>query len=555
MKIKKVFSLFSVCSLAVLMTACGKSSKNDGILDVDLYNMRSVTKEEYIDENKADKEIVKVFENQKINSSYSSLDNGIVTTYDDDNYYIYNLKLGGKKITELKKEDVYSISYTTSYNTAYILIRFNVDDAGKTRWVVYLPDGKCMHDSSDEYSNRPSISRAESEKEIMVDFIGKTIFYQKMVLSAYKGPEDDKQNVRTYYYAIKEEENSNYEEYLTEDEFIEKYQNYNDMKYDGALLGLKGYTLQVVTDEKVNIYNKKDEIVNIFGLEVDGIISDGHMLYQTIKQVGVNDKYDIYYSGKYLQVNTFKINVLTSKVEKVSGFHYYITGTLSPLLTKDEEGNYKELKGFFCNVYDFKEKKSVTDSDQKIALVKGNGNIEVNKSLMPTSARTVIDDGNNYYTYTSTTATGTIVNDKKGKVVGVYDGVYYDDVLVKFDGNNNATFYDKTGKKLLYLKSVTKYSLYKYVGTDLFGNTLIACIDGGELKTADLKDYNFANGFVTKMDEENVVTFYSFDNTLTKMNLEFDTDLLSFSHYRQYADYDYYCLYDSSNNYTVFYFK
>ena len=55
MKIKKIFGLVSICSLAVLMTACGSSSKNDGILDKDYISLNAVTKDEYIDENKADK--------------------------------------------------------------------------------------------------------------------------------------------------------------------------------------------------------------------------------------------------------------------------------------------------------------------------------------------------------------------------------------------------------------------------------------------------------------------------------------------------------------------
>lgn len=562
MKIKKIFGLFSVCSLAVLMTACGKSSKNDGILDVDYYNVKAITKEEYIDENKADKEVNVVFAAQKISDSYSSMSNGIVTTYDDDNYYIYNLKLGGLKIAEFKKDDIYSISCATTYSTAYIKIRFKTDDAGKTRWVVYLVNGRCIHDSSDDYSNEPRIARAESEKEIMINIMGDTIKYQKMALQAYTGSEDDKKLTTTYYYAIKEKKDSGYETYLTEEEFNEKYQEYKDWKYDGAAIGLKGYTLQVLND-MINIYNKKGEIVNIYAFGAEGIISDGYMLYQTIKQVGVNGKYDIYYNGEYLQVNTFRVNMLTSKVEKVDGFHYLLKlTTLSPLITKDEEGNSEELKGFFCKVYDFKEKKSVTDNDLKLALVKGNGNIEVNKSLLPSTTGEVIDDGNNYYTYTSTTTTGTVVNDKKGKVVGVYDGTYYDGILVKTDNDANTTFYDKTGKKVLYLKNAVCYSLNKYVGTDLFGNTLVACIDNGEVKTADLKGYKIAsNGFVTKTSEDALVTFYSFDNTLSPISIQYYATDCEFSDEYEYNEYEfngykyYFIRFTADDSYSIVYFK
>ena len=556
MKIKKIFGLVSICSLAVLMTACGSSSKNDGILDKDYISLNAVTKNEYIDENKADKEVELVFSDKKIMNNYSYLNGGIVTAYDDDKYYVYNLNLGGKQIFEGNITDIANIRVNVTHGNylANIRVKYNQTEAGYTRCAIYLPDGNCISDTSEETYQEPDVSVAQNSS-ISMSILGQNDSYIKFLLKTYTKDGEETKTVNTYYYAVKKF-NSKIYEYISEEEFINRYKDYKDRMYDGEPIGLKGYTVQSLNDH-YNIY-KKGTIVNIINVPDDSIISNGYYLFQSYKEVSVNDKYDIFYGGKYLQVNTFKTSLLTSKTTKVNDFHYYFKNIADPLVSKDEDGNYKEIKGYVCQVFDFKEKKSVTDKDLKIALVKGNGNIEVNKSLLQSNTNTVISDGDNYYSYSTNTTTSTVVNDKNGKVINVYDGTYYDGILVKSDDNANTTFYDKNGNKVLYLKNAVKYSLNKYVGTDLFGNSLVACIDKGEIKTADLKDYQIATSkFLTKADSDtHMVSFYSFDNTLSEIFIQYDYTKLDMDEYISIADYDYYSLYDSAaNTYTVFYFK
>lgn len=559
MKIKKIFGLVSICSLAVLMTACGKSSKNDGVLDSEYISLNAVTKDEYIDENKAYKEIVSVISNQKIMNSYSWLDGGILTTYDDDKYYIYNLKLGGKKIFEANKDEIANIKVLNLNNEVFqnIRVKYVENESGYTRCAVYLADGRCLSDTSEKTYREPQTTRV-ANSSISRSFLSSDLYY-KFLLKTYITDGEETKEDNTYYYAVKKYNTTEYE-CMTEEEFNNFYKDYKDRMYDGEIIGLKGYTIQSLND-RLNIY-KKGSIVNIVNIPDDVIYSDGYYLYQTYKQVSANDKYDIFYGGKYLQVTTFKTNLLTSKTTKVDSFHYYIQNIASQFISKDEDGNYKEVKGYICKVFDFKEKKSVTDKDLSIALVKGNGNVEVNKSLLQNNTNTVISDNNTYYSYSTNTTTSTVVNDKNGKVINVYDGTYYDGILIKSDDNANYTFYDKNGNKVLYLKNTTKYSLDRYVGKDLLGNTLVACIVNGEIKIADLKGYNIATSkFLTKTDEDNYVTLYSFDNTLSEISIMFNATDCDFSdeyNYKEFVfgDYKYYFLeYLNSNTYDVYYFK
>jgi hypothetical protein len=113
------------------------------------------------------------------------------------------------------------------------------------------------------------------------------------------------------------------------------------MRYDGAALGLKGYSIQIV-ESTIYVF-KKDKLVNVIKLTNGEIMGNGYVLFQTTTEVGINEKYDIYYGGAYLKVNTYKINLLNSKMTEVKDFHYLISGYIDYVYSKDVEGNITDV--------------------------------------------------------------------------------------------------------------------------------------------------------------------------------------------------------------------
>lgn len=548
MKIKKIFGLASICSLAVLMTACGNSTKNDGSYDSEIYKEVAISKEEYINKNKAKKEVVKVFENQKI---YSRNENyGIVVTYDDDKYYVYNLNIkeDNKKILEFTKSEINGI--TISSGSYYLLVKYLQNDDSQYGYAIHTFDGKVILEKT--YLNSTPSIQLQSNSELMLGLYD-SLYYKKFKVS-YNTMDGEKQvyNQKIYYAASKKYELSREVVYYTEEEFDSLYSKKSDVKYDASVFGLKGYSIQLLGDS-MYIY-KKDKLVNIFNSEGGVIMSDGCFLNQVTKEVGDKDKYDLFYDGKYLQVKTYKYSLVDSKMTELKNFHYYIADYGDGVLTYDEEGNVKEIIGATCSVLDFKEKKTLFATDLKGALIKGNGQIEISKHLVP-SFGNVIEDNDTFYCYGNTTTT---VNDKNGKVVEIYDGIYYDGITVVAGAKNTTNFIDKTGKILLSLKDAESVNRFKYIGYDLYGKKLVVVIEYGVIKTAEIGSYfiSIDKAFLTKTDDDNVVTFYSYDDELTPINYQFDSDDVEFEDYKTYEGIKYYVSEDKTENtYTLLYFK
>lgn len=556
MKIKKIFGLASIYSLAILMTACGKNTKNDGFLDSDFYREVATKKEDYVEKNKTKKDAIKVFENQTINTTYSKTEAGIIVTSDSRKYYIYNLKLkdDNKKILEVNKDDVYSISVKTGdYYGKWILVTFNKNSKNLYGYAAYMLNGKTLLEKTyvtsapNSYYNTSKSSR----KINMFD----TIYYVKYNFNYYVMEDGEEVKKNSIYCEVSKSEYMQSDvEYYTEEEFDNLYSEKIDKKLDGEAFGLKGYEVQSVAG-KTYIY-KKNKLVNAFSAGNLEIVSDGYGLTQLIQEVSSKDKYDLFYGGRYLKVKTYKYNLLNSKMSEVKNFHYYIADYGDWMIKYDENGNSICYIGAMCSVLDFKEKKTLFDADLKMAIIKGNGDIEVSKKLVPSSmsSNTVIDDNNTFYSYTTSTTT---VYDKNGKLIEVYDGIYYDGIIVRNGDYSTTNFIDKTGKVVLCLKNATAINRFKYTGYDKLGNFLVAIIDNGTVKTADLKDYNSNNSsYLEKVDEDNVHTFYAYDDTLTKMNLKYDSDDETFDVLGTYEGTKYYYIYDQNDyTYAVLYFE
>ena len=107
MKIKKIFSIASVCSLAILMTAC--SSKNSSIMSKDILDYDTITLDEYQKEIATKKNVESVFKDKSI----QNYNGGIVIAYDTDYYYVYNLSLEEKQILKIAYDKVYTINIDT----------------------------------------------------------------------------------------------------------------------------------------------------------------------------------------------------------------------------------------------------------------------------------------------------------------------------------------------------------------------------------------------------------------------------------------------------------
>ena len=495
--------------------------------------------------NAGKKQAFKVFENQVIYKE--ALDRGIVITYDDDYYYVYNIRLENPKILEFSRDEVSDIYAYGNSSNEYIYVKYKKTDELNNGVALYMLDGQCLLEKTD--INTFSIT-AEKWLYPTSGSLFTSLYARKYRLTYKVKVNDELISKNIYFYSVAKSSSDNATcTYYMEEEYNKTFNDGIDVKYDGAAFGLDGYEIKV--DDKVYIF-KGNKLVNSYSADFD-IISHGYALFQEKKEVSKNDNYDIFINDSYYKITTYKINLLTSKLSEVKNFHYLLKDNGSTVFEKDNDGNRVKVKGYAYPVYDFKEKKSVTTKDIKIAFVKGNGEIEINKSYSQTNTTALLKDDNYYYSYNATT---TVLNDLGGKVVEIYDGTFYDDVTIKTK-DNFTTFTDKNGNVVLALKSCKAYALNKYIGTDLSGKKMLAVINSGSINTAIIDDYTITdsnNSFLTKMDEENNVTFYSFDDTLTKIDFGYVKNNNNFTKYTTFEDVTFYKVVNSDGTSTLVYF-
>ena len=507
------------------MTACGKP-KNETILDASFFDYQAIKLEDYQNETKAKKEVVEL--SSKL--TYYSYSGGIFIGYDDTSYHVYNLKMDCKEIFTVNKADVTNISIYQSYY--YIAVRYDQNEDYDYAYEIYNFAGDLLVEKT--YMDDYTIGLWSSYNFYDGTFSSKTASEYKI---DYTVKEDGFYTNKTlFYYRLSSTNSVTYateEEYLNAEEYYEKYGKKKNDYLDGSIIGLKGYSLSTNSDS-LCIF-KKDNLVNIVSLS-SGLISDGYSLLQTTQTVSSKDKYDVSYEGVYYKVNTYKINLLNSKMTKINGFHYYIVSYNSPLV-KDGV-----MDSYLCNVVDFKTKKLATSIDARLALIKGNGKIKVHEAMgLPEG--NIYSDGKTYYAYKTTTSSteseSTIIYDKKGNVKGVYDGIYYNDVLAK-KNNSNMSFIDKNGNTVYLLNNYTRIAFDRYIGDDIYGNSVLVELSNGEVKTVDVNAYNYNENYFTKV-ESTTRTFYSLDSSLEKFSFECSTSdnivLLSNGFYRiNYSD-------------------
>ena len=279
------------------------------------------------------------------------------------------------------------------------------------------------------------------------------------------------------------------------------------------------------------------------------VVSNGYALVQTYYEVSSSDDYDVNLLGKYVKVSTYKMCLKNSKITELKNFHYYFV----PVATVYNEG---VIESWICQVLDFKAHKQATYNDLRIGLVKGNGKVEVNESTNY-SGTLLLNDNSTYYSYTLTDAHSaaqekTVIYNKKGDVTGVYNGIYYDDVLVTFSGDT-ARFTDKDGNLKAILNSCTRKSLSLYTGTDILGNNALVEIKDGNVTIVDVTGYyNGYGDFYTKLDGS-YEEFYTLDSTLTKIDYTCPTSN-NFEYVATFNGVKYY-IEESSTGSTVLYFE
>ncbi len=511
MKIKKIFGLVTVASLAVLMTACGKSTKNESIIDDDVISMSSISMADFKASMNA-----KTVEKICSGVTYIDNDNELYIAKDDSKYYVYNFNMENKLVLTLEDTDIDDIVIG---NHAFVVI-YDANADGDTGYALYLPNGKCLVEKT--YVTDSDINKA-GKNEISMGFFSeveytKYRFSYTVRVKVDGEPDQFETTVSDYYYV----EVSSYEgestTYLDENDFYEQYGKLKEEIIDGKAVGLDGYTIKSAEDDKVYLF-KKDKVVNVMDMP-SGIISDGYALYQIKNKVTAKDDYDVFIDDTYYVVDTYKINLKDSKITKLKNFKYYIVPSIhtSPVLSKDKE----EIVGYNVYVYDYSNKKLVTSADKKVAVVKGNGNIKLQEALTPT-LKAVVQDGEKYYSY-DTTNEVTTVFDVNGKILEVYQGIYYDDVLVQ-KSSTTYTFFDKNGKTLFVLYGGSgRINLSKYVGYDMLGKQVLVTISNGAITTTDVSDYDYDDtGFFVKENSDSTgISYYSFDSTLTDLELTFN---------------------------------
>jgi len=509
MKIKKIFGLVSIASLAVLMTACGKT-KNETIFDSKIFSLIDQDKADYKKETASKKKVVTVFENENVYQAAGS----IYITEDFSNYYVYNIELEEKKILTIEKSGVYNIEYSTSRQT--IIVTFDENSNGNYGYEAYMLDGTKLFDKvycpiglscTSRQMNTYDISEFESIKPKYFEMTYTDEDYVTTIVPYYvvehatskSGIDSNKATVNEYYLG---------------DAYETKYGSSENLEADGKIYGLKGYTVK----KQGNSYTifKKGVFVNKveFNDSATYLITNGYALVQTSYEVSSNEDYDINIFSKYLKVKTYKINLKDSKTTELKNFHYLLE-TISSVY------NDGVIESWVCEALDFKAHKQATVNDFRLALVKGTGSVELNESIN-FSGDLVLSEKNTYYSYTiddghSNVNEQTVIYNKNGVVTGAYNGIYYDDVLAIVDGDK-VSFMDKDGNLKAILYNFTRMSLGIYTGVDILGNQSLVEIKDGTVTIVDTSDYYGLYGeFFTKIDGS-YVEYFTYDSTLTKID-------------------------------------
>ncbi|MBP5445534.1 MAG: hypothetical protein J6Y28_05100 [Acholeplasmatales bacterium] len=546
MKIKRIFGLASICSLAVLMTACGKKSENENLVNKDILSSYSTPLSELKESFKPKTKVVTVFEDKQIVKSEGYM----VIAEDDDKYYVYNLKLEDKLVLTLEKEDMTSISIEDDL----IICEYPTNELGDEGYAAYFLDGTPIYEKAfPGFFNTYEEGNYEIQTDISSSYTVYT--YSLRYQNFHDGEYED---VTVYYYVVKEEDLKGIKfYYLKDNEFEEKYGKSKEYYYDGGYVGLDGYTLRNF-DGKVYIY-KKGKIVNVFKtLGSAYVMSNGCALYQSVKKVGKNDRYDFFLDGEYYVVKTYSYDYLTSKVTEVKNFKYYIKSSIMPYVTENENGNIV-VSGSICSVYDFSSTKELDSGFKKVALIKGNGKISIHERLQFSGDR-FVQDGDKYYDYFigDLGSTTTVEYSSKGEIKDVYYGIYYDGITVETNKAGSGSFKDATGKTLMTITNINMVNLSKYTGKDSRGNKVFVEIKNGAISVVNMKGYEvIEDGALYLHNEEtNMYELYSYDSTLTKIDFEYeDTATVQKLYYDSNTEINYYTITDASGIDMLVYFE
>ena len=546
MKIKKVFALASIASLAILMSACGNKKKNATIFDADFFDLLDQDITDYKKENEAKKKVVKVFENEKVYDHSGA----IYITEDSSNYYVYNLELEEKKIITLEKSGIDNIEINSQRYT--IIVRYEKNANNNYAYEAYLLDGTklfdkvyCAYNLAYSSGEGGTIHISEFEKIKPTQL---TVTYT----------DEDYKSTTIYFYVVEHTttdsgislKEKTVKEYYIEKDYNEKYGSAESYEVDGKMYGLDGYTIR--TSNNTYFLFKKGKFVNKIEF-CEGayyIVSNGYALVQTTKKVSSSEDYDIDLFGEFYQLSTYKICLKNSKVTELKNFHYFFM----PLIPVYKDG---VIENYICQAFDIKANKQATGNNYKVALINGKGKVEINEAVTY-SGSLLLNDNDTYYGYRLSSAhqaveEKTTVYNKKGDITAAYDGIYYDGITVNVNGDS-ATFIGKDGKLKAILSNFTRLSLGLYKGTDIFGNNVFVEIKDGDVIIADLGGYYSGFGeFLTKASGT-TVEFYTYDATLTKLEFTLTTDD-EMEYVAAYDGVSYYTCTNTSNEVTLVYFE
>ena len=547
MKIKKVFSFLTVASLAVLMTACGKkTTKNESIIDNELLDLFSISADEAFETSKSNTTIGKVFEGKSMRDSRD----GIFLTYDNDNYYVYNIALekGSELILTVAKTDIYNISI----NKGAVLIQYNANEQGYRSYEIYLFDGTKILDKTTvsffgvnekgtsnvgSFLNLVEVTKYEINYNV-VEENGSTTTKGLRYCNVKKNVSEDIYESKYVY------------EYLTEEDYIAKYGNETSVTIDGEIVGLDGYTFKII-GEKLFVM-KKDKVVNVLSASViNGIVNNKYLLFQTAKSVTKADDYDFYFkeSGQYLKIETFKMCLLDSKITKLDDFHYYLISNAGEPLVEKTKNGYR-IESALTAAIDFKDKKEASLTDIRIASIKGNGDIQVHTAMNYMEDTIKIND-----TYYAFVGEQTYEIDKKGNIKKAYDGFYYNGVSVVRNSNTQVYSFSKNGKQEFILKNGKKLGFAKYMGEDIYKKKVIVEVTkDGDIAITNIDGYTYDENIkLFYKVEDGKRTYYTLDSSLTAFETTFDSTV-TISQYTDFNGEMYYRYTTDGDKYSLIYF-
>ena len=529
MKIKKIFSAVTIASLAMLMCACSKNVKKESLHNADYFDLEAISLSDY-KENIRQKQIIEVASDKE----YRTINNGILVLQDTDKYYFYNLKGNGEEIITVNRDEVYDYSIFNNYGV--IQIRYNANEDLNYAYELYSFEGKNLFEKT--YVNSFNLSQG-SYTSMLIDgykslgIVSYIINYQEKEAGEYVSK-------KSTYYVVETSEFLSYDsvkEYLSEDEYYEKYGKIKEQDMDGVLVGLKGYTLRMYDNEKVGIF-KKDTLVNIVSISDMNIIGNGYMLFQSVKEVSKNEEYDVFYDGEYLKVETFKMCLKDSTVSKVKNFPYLIDYVDYPFVSDEQ------INGYYCGIVDFSKNKNASDIDYKFALIKGNGNIIIHDGT-PIFGGNIIEKDNEYYVYNDSyySIDYTAVYDNKGNLKKLYDGIYYDDILAK-SSINTMYFSNKEGQTIYVLNDYERINYAEYCGYDVLGNYVLVEINNGQIIKTNIDGYEILDNEFLSKEVDGVYSLYTLDSNITSVDFSFDT--ATETYYGIYNEY--YCVINRDTN-------